>query len=398
VEVLTTRASRLRHTEHFAITWPNELPRHDEHEGVPIRRFDAVNVRRVASGASDAVLRRWSQEDFTGGALVPGSSRFVETAVSRARARPRRHDLLADLGRGPLVPRLVAHIRRHAAQYDVILAGYAPFSLPRQVLWAASRVGVPVVLLPFIHEGDRYHQFSSLLRTYEQAAAVFTLSEHTSEFLRTYVPHSKPVTLGAGFTVPSASSVSVEAFRARHDLGQRRIVLYVGRKEHGKRYDLAVKAVEMLPEDVLLLMVGRDVDGKKIGSDRVRVLGLLSDDELAAAYEACEVFLLPSMFESFGMVFLDAWLRGKPVIGNASCGASAALIEDGHDGFLCRDAGGIASVLCRLLEDPGLAARVGARGRAKTLAEYTWDRVADRALTALQEVAQRTPSVAGASS
>jgi glycosyltransferase involved in cell wall biosynthesis len=179
------------------------------------------------------------------------------------------------------------------------------------------------------------------------------------------------------------------------------MILYVGRKEHGKRYDLAVKAVGRLPGDSLLVMVGRDIDGKKIESDRVRQLGLLPDDELAAAYEACDLFILPSLFESFGMVFLDAWLRGKPVIGNAACGAAASLISDGVDGFLCRDADEIASAARRLLEDPELAARLGDAGRAKTLADYTWDRVADRALDALQEIVmgptgRRTPSTVGA--
>jgi glycosyltransferase involved in cell wall biosynthesis len=275
---------------------------------------------------------------------------------------------------------------RRARKFDVILAGYAPFSLPRQVLWAARRTGVPVVLLPFIHDSDRYHHFNSLLRTYEHAAAVLTLSDHTSEFLRRYVPRATPVTLGAGVTTTSSGSVAPAEFRSRFGLGDRPIVLYVGRKEKRKRYDLAVAAIEQLPADALLVMIGRDVDGKPIASERVRHLGPLSDEELAAAYGACDVFVLPSEFESFGMVFLDAWLRAKPVIGNLNCGASASLIDDGVDGFLCRDAGEIGAALGRLLAEPELAARMGTAGQAKTLAEYTWDRVADRAQAVLAEV------------
>jgi hypothetical protein len=167
-------------------------------------------------------------------------------------------------------------------------------------------------------------------------------------------------------------------------------MLYVGRKERSKRYDLAVDAVDMLPGDAVLLMVGRDVDGKAIESERVVQLGWLSDEELAAAYEACDVFVLPSMFESFGMVYLDAWIRGKPVIGNKACGAAAALIDDGVDGFLCGDAREIASAARRLIDDPRLAARMGSRGQAKTLADYTWERVGDRALEALQGLVDQT--------
>lgn len=387
VEVLTTRAQKLRHEHQFSIRWPDELPRRDEHDGARIRRFHALNTSRAGEAASDAIARRWSREDFTEGALVSGSSRFIEAAVTQARRRPERFDTLADIGRGPLVPGMVVHLMRRASKFDVILAGYAPFSLARQVLWAARWSGVPVVLLPFIHESDRYHQFNSLLRTYERAAAVLTLSRHTSAFLRHYVPRANPVTLGAGVTAPGTGSISAGEFRVRHGLDDRPIVLYVGRKEQHKRYDLAVSAVEMLSGDALLVMVGRDVDGKPIGSDQVRYLGHMPTEELAAAYEACDVFVLPSEFESFGMVFLDAWLRAKPVIGNLSCGAAASLIDDGVDGFLCRDASEIAAAVRRLIEDPALSARMGAAGRVKTLAHYTWERVADRALEALHEVA-----------
>jgi glycosyltransferase involved in cell wall biosynthesis len=393
IEVLTTRAQKLRHEKQFLIEWPNELPRRDEHAGIKIRRFHALATRRAGELASDSVSRRWSREEFRDGALVEGSATFTEEAVAEARRRPSRFDLLADFGRGPLVPGLLAHLVRKASKFDVIVVGYAPFSLARQVLWAARRSGVPVALLPFIHESDRFHQFRSLLSTYERAAAVLTLSDHTTEFLNTYVPRAKAVTLGAGVTTVADGAGSAMEFRERHDLADRPIVLYVGRKEKSKRYDLAVDAMEAVGRDALLVMVGRDVDGKPLASDRVRHLGPLPDEELAAAYAACDVFVLPSEFESFGMVFLDAWLRAKPVIGNLRCGAAAALIDDGVDGYLCRDAHEIAEALTRLLEDPALRMRMGEAGRKKTLARYTWPNVAERAITALRSVAGDTQGV-----
>lgn len=389
IEVLTTRAQKLSHEQQFVIRWPDELPRRGEHEGVAIRRFHALEPGRLGELASDAVERRWSREDFREGKLVEGSAGYTEAAVAQARLRPARYDAFADFGRGPVVPGLVAHLSRRAASFDVILAGYAPFSLSRQVLWAARRSGTPVALLPFIHESDRYHQFASLLQTYERADAVLTLSDHTSEFLRRHVPRSRPFTLGAGVTALGDGAISAERFRRDHELGEGPIVLFVGRKEKRKRYDLAVRAVERLGGAATLAMVGRDVDGKALGSRYARHLGPLPEPELAAAYEACDVFVLPSEFESFGMVFLDAWLRGKPVIGNRNCGAAASLIDDGVDGYLCRDEREIAEALSRLLADPQLRARMGAAGREKTLARYTWPQVAARALAALEQVRKR---------
>lgn len=388
IEVLTTRAHKLDHVRGFWIRWPDELPTQDEHDSIPVKRFHALDVDRVGGVISETVERRWSREDFREGIIVSGSTRVVDAGVQQARCRPRRFDTLADIGRGPVAPGLIAHLVSHASQFDVILAGYAPFSLPRQVLWAAHRLRTPVVLLPFIHESDRYHLFNSLLRTYERAAAVLTLSQHTSDFLRQHAPHACPVTIGAGVTATDGGELTEKEFRARHGLDQHPIVLYVGRKEKRKRYDLAVSAVEMLPDDTLLVMVGRDVHGKTIESDRVRQLGPLSSEELAAAYEACSVFVLPSEFESFGMVFLDAWLRNKPVIGNSACGASAALIDDSVDGFLCSTAEDIAVAVRRLIEDPALSAQMGAAGRAKTTTYYTWSRVAERALQVFHDVSR----------
>lgn len=386
IEVLTTRAQKLRALRQFSLSWPDELPAREVHDGVPIRRFHALETGWLGEFASDAVERRWSREDFVEGAVVSTPFRTTAFGVAQARRRPRYVDTLADVGRGPVVPRLLAHLRMRAPKFDAILVGYAPFSIARQVLWAMRGARIPVILLPFIHDSDRYHLFDTLLNTYAEADAVMTLSAHTADFLQIHAPRAKPVTLGAGVTASATPSVPPAQFRARYGLDSTPIVLYVGRKEHSKRYDLAVKAVELLGGEAQLVMVGRDVDGKAIKSDYARHLGPLSDEDLAAAYEACDLFVLPSEFESFGMVFLDAWLRAKPVIGNRACGAAATLIDDGVDGFLCRDPSEIAAAVRRLVDEPELGKRMGSAGREKTLADYTWDRVAERALEALLEI------------
>ncbi len=91
-------------------------------------------------------------------------------------------------------------------------------------------------------------------------------------------------------------------------------------------------------------------------------------------------------------MFLDAWLRGKPVIGNSSCGASVSLIDHGVDGFLCQDADTIAEAMEVLLADPQLRERLGEAGREKSLASYTWDRVAERMLETCSNLIQSAPA------
>ncbi len=317
---------------------------------------------------------------------MPGSARYLPTLVARARRRSRWIETLAGLGRGPLAPSLLAHVARTCSQYDVVLVGHAPFALMWQVQDVAARRGTPVVLLPFFHEIDPFHHLSRLYRAYERAAAVLVLSEYTRGLIAEHLPHAHPVAVGAGADVERFSDrvAAPAAFRAQHGLEGRRILLLVGRKEPGKRYDVAMDALAELPGDVVLVMVGRAVDGRPLPTERARHLGMVSDKELVDAYASCEALLVPSEHESFGMVCLEAWLLSKPVIANARCGALAALVEPKRDGLLCARPEEWGLAAARLLADPASARSMGEAGRRKVLDHYTWDRVAERTLRAYE--------------
>jgi glycosyltransferase involved in cell wall biosynthesis len=87
---------------------------------------------------------------------------------------------------------------------------------------------------------------------------------------------------------------------------------------------------------------------------------------------------MPSTGEAFGIVFLEAWAVGKPVIG-ARTQAVSSVIADGSDGYLISpgDAGDLATHIARMLGDPKLAQQMGTRGRAKVMSRYTVSRIAD---------------------
>jgi glycosyltransferase involved in cell wall biosynthesis len=107
---------------------------------------------------------------------------------------------------------------------------------------------------------------------------------------------------------------------------------------------------------------------------------------MLAAMGAADVLVLPSESESFGIVFTEAWMLGKPVVGSRRCGPVASLIDDGRDGFLCENPEEIAARLEQLFDDPPAAEQMGAAGRQKTLSTYTWPHVADRFQSAILEV------------
>ena len=87
---------------------------------------------------------------------------------------------------------------------------------------------------------------------------------------------------------------------------------------------------------------------------------------------------MPSRHETFGLGYLEAWLHGKPVIGG-DVPALRDVIDDGQDGIVVRQrVDDVARAILRLLDDPPSAAAMGARGRAKVDARWSWDAVMDR--------------------
>jgi glycosyltransferase involved in cell wall biosynthesis len=116
---------------------------------------------------------------------------------------------------------------------------------------------------------------------------------------------------------------------------------------------------------------------------RVLILDDFPEENKADLLEACDVLILPSQAESFGVVFLEAWTRGKPVIG-ARIPAVEEMITPGEDGLLvpCGDPQALSRAIIHLLHDPKLRKEMGEKGRRKVLDRYEINKVAD-ALEAL---------------
>jgi len=102
-------------------------------------------------------------------------------------------------------------------------------------------------------------------------------------------------------------------------------------------------------------------------------------------YAASDIFLLPTLYEPFGLVILEAMAAGLPVLVSREAGA-AELVRDGTDALLLEDAGDvdeIAGKLELLLEDAGLRKRLGEEARRTALC-HTWARVAQRTVKVYQ--------------
>ena len=184
---------------------------------------------------------------------------------------------------------------------------------------------------------------------------------------------------------------------------QQRVVLYAGRLERLKGADILLEAVAELArrpgfEDVVVLIAGDDSGDGSAQSDhpggergrleamarslgvehRVRFLGAMPHDDLAALYPVADVCVVPSRTESFGLVALEAQASGTPVVASA-VGGLLDVVADGVTGYLVEDRSprAFADRLARILSDDALRLRLGDAARERA-AGFTWKRSVDR--------------------
>ena len=153
----------------------------------------------------------------------------------------------------------------------------------------------------------------------------------------------------------------------------------------------AMPAVLARVPEARLLLAGRGESeaelralAKELGlGDAVEFLGHVPDDALPALYSRAAVFAMPSVYEGYGLVMLEAMASGLPVVAFRTGGAPE-LVRDGETGFLA-DPATLGDRLARVLEDAAKARAMGRRAREEALAGYTWPTIAKRTLAVYEE-------------
>jgi len=109
-------------------------------------------------------------------------------------------------------------------------------------------------------------------------------------------------------------------------------------------------------------------------SECVRFAGEVAPDELSPYYDGCDIFVLPSVSEPFGLVFIEALAFGKPVIACEGTGGPEDLAALGDCVALVQphDVRSLANTLSALMADPQRCMKMGERGRKVVRSHYSW--------------------------
>lgn len=209
-----------------------------------------------------------------------------------------------------------------------------------------------------------------------RAEAVFTFSEFAREsVIGDYgVSPDRVLAVGAGANqlVDSVDGKSYARPRA----------LFVGRPFEPKGGRILLQAWRLLRQQLPgaeLVIAGprRDPVGRR--EPGVIFLGRLTRAELARQYGQASVFVLPSLFDAWGHVFIEAMGHGLPCIGTDCC-AMPEIIQAGVTGLLVPrgEPEPLADALISLLGDPVRAARMGSAGHVRALERFRWSQVAQR--------------------
>jgi D-inositol-3-phosphate glycosyltransferase len=183
-----------------------------------------------------------------------------------------------------------------------------------------------------------------------------------------------------------------------------RLLLFVGRIEPLKGLETLIRAIGLMSDQGVqcqvphyLAVVGGDpaASGENISDEMARLqslrqelgmnelilfLGKRAQDSLPYYYSAADVLIMPSHYESFGMVALEAMACGTPVVAS-QVGGLAFLIQDGITGFVVPDGDprALSERLTRLLTEPGLRQTLGEQAAAYAR-QYAWEHIVDRLL------------------
>jgi glycogen synthase len=261
---------------------------------------------------------------------------------------------------------------------------------------------IPLVVRPDVHlgaAGDR-----RIARNYTMAHQLRILSDAHAVVVNTTVERDGLIALGvspervyvvgSGFSLQQAetSEQAVVEIMQRHALADP-LIVFIGRVGRDKGAIDAARAVLALGSGNLassppcLALIGaversfaRFYRGLSPEAQaQVRPLGYTSEADKHALLHRARALVLPSRVDSFGIVLLEAWAHGKPVIG-ARAGGIPGVIDHQQNGLLVDwgDVQGLAKAIAQLLADPAAAQRLGAAGREKMARAYTWEAVYQR--------------------
>jgi phosphatidylinositol alpha-1,6-mannosyltransferase len=260
------------------------------------------------------------------------------------------------------------------------------FRLPLSLQFAGDMVDNPF----WIREKPVYRLLNRLAHWLIRRADTFRVvsTSEQEKLIRLGIPPDRIWNLGSITDFPRFLKANGSLVRVRYLDGRyRRLVLFVGRLVPSKDLLTLLRAVPLVLEDhprTLFLLVGDGPLGRALRdrvkqarlSDSVHFAGAVPYEQIPDYFAACDVFVLPSVYEGNARVLAEAAAAARPTVCTDVSGARDTIV-DGKTGFIVPvgDHEALAGRLSTLLGDPELATRMGQQARQHILRLYDPERL-----------------------
>jgi glycosyltransferase involved in cell wall biosynthesis len=281
--------------------------------------------------------------------------------------------------------------RLQGGRFDAVWShGYSNANSLR-VIASAATVGIPVLLRAesTLHDRERgwpklvaKKGFFRMLRP--QVSAVLAIGEANARYWRHYLGEEMPIfrmpyAVDNEFFQKRAAEVAGGRVALRAELGLapgRPVILFASKLQERKCCADLVAAHRLLREPrPYLLIVGDGEERQRLdqqaagdpdGHAQIKFLGFRNQTELPRYFDLCDVFVLPSRHEPWGLVVNEAMNAGRAVVVSDDVGCQEDLVREGETGavFPVGNVAALAAAIERVLATPETAARMGTAGRA----------------------------------
>lgn len=300
------------------------------------------------------------------------------------------NDWLRTLETGPICWGMSQAIADSGA--DIVVATGFPLMHMYDALRGARRGKMPIVLIGALHTDDPWgFERPCIFRAIEEADGYIALTPFERDYLlKRGIPETKVSVIGAGVDLEPYATANGQALRDKQGWGTAQVVCALGKFVSRKRYDFLLSAMTKVWQGqptVRLVLAGgytdyleelraRIADFPPSIQEQITILPDVSEEEKRNLLDACNVFVLPSIHESFGIVFVEAWAAKRPVIG-ANTGAVTSLITLDVNGliFSAGNSNSLAEAINQLVTDKEKAMRLGQNGYKQVHDSYTWTQI-----------------------
>jgi glycosyltransferase involved in cell wall biosynthesis len=260
-----------------------------------------------------------------------------------------------------------------------------------------------IVITPHFHTGHPHYERLSFYILLKLCDSVITVSNYERDYLiKKGVNPKKIFVTGNGVEPELYKPKNYEEFEKKlsgygidHET---KLVVFIGRKADYKGVDTLIEAAKKLlknRKDIKFVLAGPGNPWfnklyETLSSEeknKIIDMGFLSETEKVNLLHRADLLCLPSKFEAFGIVFLEAWICNTPVIGSDK-GAQPSVIEDAGLTFRFGDAEELAKKILYIIDNDEIAKKMADKGKRMIMEKYTWSKIGEKVLAVYEGFSQ----------